>query len=837
MSSIFRDPAEPNEGSFHPQETGTLRVELPHWAAQVRIYDNRYQPVAGVGASRHRNPSGVYETATTLPPGIYEVETTLEGKTERELTAVRSRETTLIGQARWRKLTLVSAAPLAGTADAQAEHTTPAEEWSRQTTWKASPGGDSRLFLFVRTTEPARYRSFANGLSLLDAAGRLLTDFSGGIEKDAKKGWMAFNADLPAGFYILRRGTRGARVRFQPVYLCAGWETQVFLAARDKPSLRTLTLNMARRNAGFDSGNETVLAAEVVLDSLRRSGSSLEIVTSEQMATLLNKKPENPWLGMLAAWVLLAAQEETSVERATDSGQKVPVLLREVRKFLTLESNHLGDHPDVRALSLREEEAAPQPFWYPPLLRVGLKRVHRHATRFAETIPVDSLTDCVLDSLLANSPWTAWRSLDRPPQLEQNDPVSSRGRHLFTPHKAPLPPASAYPTQPADFLPGTSPKAPLFRLTPGPEAGASAQDFQSDAPAAPNPAALHDVPLLQLAQTLTQSGNLHSLPEEVILPAQSVTKQLLGVEPKAISAASGLPLARTERGLERLRRSWEQTSELSVGGVSTEAVFTPSERIILEYALQNSGKPDRDRPPPVDRSPENDPATPFETAGYPSLTIEDCVTRLYAESNRLKAEARDVYQVKQLQNRLQKVADNLLESADFIVITDPQGRIQYGNGAFILLLSPSGNESIPAQEAVNAKAHADRIIQENLWHWEGIFAPATVGHRTISRTTARLASPDWDLWRTAFKPESGAVATAYFNVLRRKDAPLLAPGILNEIEPLLPNLTLFTSFFAHAPAQSRGEYAQQLESLAQQLEEIFRRYLAEATADGEARNN
>src|SRR5262249_30989697 len=162
-------------------------------------------------------------------------------------------------------------------------HMDPAEEWSRRITWPKAPGGDSRLFLFVRTVEPKRYPAFADGLFLLDADGRLITDFTEGVRKSAKDGWLAFNAHLPAGCYILLRRRRGVRMRNQLLYLCADWETQVFVTApRGRPSLRTITLNMANRGAGFRPDDETAVAAQAIFDSLRHVEGDGVITSSEK---------------------------------------------------------------------------------------------------------------------------------------------------------------------------------------------------------------------------------------------------------------------------------------------------------------------------------------------------------------------------------------------------------------------------------------------------------------------------------------------------------------------------------------------------------------------------
>ena len=97
--------------------------------------------------------------------------------------------------------------------------------------------------------------------------------------------------------------------------------------------------------------------------------------------------------------------------RAAPSAANVEASLSRVLAALA----PLRDHPDVAALLLAPDQPAPAPFWSPPMLRVSLRRVNEHATRYAETVPDGSLTDLVLDDVLVNSPWTAWHTLAHAP--------------------------------------------------------------------------------------------------------------------------------------------------------------------------------------------------------------------------------------------------------------------------------------------------------------------------------------------------------------------------------------------------------------------------------------
>jgi PAS domain-containing protein len=809
MSFMSRPPDDVTER----RPTGSLSVGVPHWAAQVRIYDDRFRLVDGAVVQESRQAPGRYQAAAELSPGIYEVEVTLAGQSQRQLVAVYPGQTVQINQDAW-KLELSSAAPLADTVTTREWHMEPAETWSRQVTWPEAPGGDSRLFLFVRTAEPERYPRFANGLFLLDADGRLITDLAEGVRKSPEDGWLAFNADLPAGYYILRRGRSGVRVRYQPLYLCAGWETQVFVAApRGRPALRTLTLNMAPLGAGFRSDNETTVVAEALFDSLRRVEGDAVITFSEKLSTLLTSTYTDPWLSILAAYALLRSRAGPRRESPPNAARNEADLLPRVLESLSV----VEAHPDARAARLRDDEPAAAPFWHPPLLRVGLARVRRHATRYAETVPLNSLTDCVLDNLVTNSPWTAWRRLDRLPRPARAALTTERVGPQMLAHQAPdLADASSYT---AAFVEAAPPNAPVYRLAIGPEIGDATAAEEPPALAAPATiSTLLEAPVLQKAQALTETGDPTTLPETATLdPARNLSELLEGVEPKAVSADSGVPLARTTESLEQLRRLSAEAPPSAPD--QPTPVLTAAEQAILEYALKKTA-----------------PAVPGEAAlpsdaapgAEPSVTIEKYVATLRTEADRLllrpddeqwKAAGGDPATARALGMRLRRVADELLRHADFIVLIDPDGRLLYGNGAFVQLTSPTDdlNDDLGDQRQRRRGAR-----QQQRRMWEAALVGTSPGHSTLTAPIPNPISKQWELSRTVIKDDVDGRPRADLVVFRSKDVPPLDPAAFDRINTLLSELTQCASFFAYGSTEHRTEYVQRLESLIVELEQLAR---------------
>lgn len=815
---------------------GTLIVELPHWTAEIEIR-NQFQMIPYVGPVKQGSEPGLYVSETKLPPGIYQAEVTLEGKSEQQLIPVVPNQTNTISRHTWKGLKPTSAAPLSGAATTDMIYTQAARKWSLKATWEAgAKSGESGLFLFMSATDREEHKKFAASLLLLDGEGNLVTDFAGdAVEKDYEAGWLAFNANLKPGYYVLRRG-RHYRVRHQSVFLCRGWQTQVFLKTRRRPSLRLMTLNMARPGYGFVPEDETTVAAEAVLDIMRYGRKSNQFLKSEKMSALLRGKFQNPWLGILAAYALNAPGRDSRNEQAHDNSpgiyptgsrgkehEEIEALFGEVMNFLSAE---ISDHPDVRALRLKSEAEAER-FPHPPLLRVGLKLVQRHAMNFTETIPLNSLTDLVLDNLLLNSPWTAWREL----VAAASDPSfsspftedallaattkSGRVRHR--------PPSIKQGVSAQALLQSETARAPVFSLSPDDDEATDAaqRTFAAETNAqATSAVALYEVALIQEAQKLTQSVDADSSKERHGLDFKKLLNDLLAsVKPKDISDLSGMPLSRTTEGLERLRRCGDIAPTLDGTGDIPEELFTPEAQEVFRYALRHSAQQrnDEDQYQQLSvESPASD-APPLDLApAATSVTIEDIVLKLRAEANRLVEVEGDKSQAQELANCLRSVSDKLLRQADFIVLTSSQGSMLRGNGAFLALISPAASDSSGDGDDSEGK----KIRRKNYRAWESLLAGAPTGRTVTAAPVPNSISADWELRRIAIEDNLRKTTQAYLNLLRCRNSPRLAESTLLALDAVMPELALEASFFAHGDAKRRKAYAESLVALARKLEDI-----------------
>lgn len=824
---------------------GTLTVEVPHWSAEIRIFNNLFQSVVSfIDIKESQLSTGTYEAKVELPEGIYKVEVTLEGKSESQLVAIQLNQACSILKDSWKTLAFVSAAPLAGSATTHERHMKPAVEWSRKTTWKQAPGGSSRLFLFVRTSQPRTYKSFADGLRLLNAKEQSVTDFSDSTVKNAADGWMAFCADLPPGFYILRRGRMGVRVRQQPLYLCAGWETQVFLEGQTRPSLRTMTMNMARKGEGFKPDDEATIATEAVLDSMRYSTGNKQLVTREKLTSLLKGKFENPWLGILACYALRLQQTE---EGETSDENKS--LLDHVLSFLDV----ISDHPDVKALRLKFDQPAAAAFPHPPLMRHGMAMVHRHSLSFRKTIPLYSLTDRVMPNLVANSPWTAWRHLaDRDRLAGKVEPAvdTSNEKWIRSLTENALSNATA-------ILQSTFPKAPVVQLaqllkqTMGGDKPSKAVTRKAITMALQSFA---DSPLLDILQTMMRTTDLDSLPSTVPLKNAGSLKGLLNsVKAEDISKSLSLSLAHAEQGLESLRQAISSDAEATKGR-GRKPKLTADEQAVLEYIVVETAKEktvaqresvpepsglESIKPAELGTASVSDKAgDPAETADEPiavhpapsaSVTIEDCVSTMRSEAARIAitptgatANQATDSAAKDLSDRLLRVSERLFERSAFTITMNSHARIISANRAFIHLLDAADDSATEKLRARQQKS----IIKA----WEKALARAPVGDSALGNPVTGSTPAVFNIRKVVVENESPQSSKAYLITMRVKGAASVTQAKLQQVNELLPTLSLHSSFFAYDSEAERAENLATLEQIIQRLEGLFNDGVSAAAA-------
>jgi len=193
------------------------------------------------------------------------------------------------------------------------------------------------------------------------------------------------------------------------VYAAKGWHTQVFLTQRSHlkriaatsgkvqeelfrlPDLSGAAVLVSKEKY-FRADDPNARLAELA----RLNLSGRRQVLAGKLREMLDKKFEQPMLGIYAAHLLL-------LEKELDSAL-FEMVINNLRMLL-------GDsHPDVEALSLATNEGGTSHvFTTPPMLRAGWLLVVRATARRAALVPLGSLSAQVADCILGNEPWLTWQ--------------------------------------------------------------------------------------------------------------------------------------------------------------------------------------------------------------------------------------------------------------------------------------------------------------------------------------------------------------------------------------------------------------------------------------------
>jgi hypothetical protein len=364
--------------------------------------------VAGLGASEDAaitvldghdrvKGTGFGHVALDLPPGLYAVQVERAGIRSEEVYRHAGKTELRVGEPK-----RFSAVPVSDTVTSHEYYQGPAAHWSRTTTTAplaAAPDGAGSLFVFLRapSAEAATQLAYI-GLSIVDDSGRDLASLGQGTAvSDERTGWLAFNAEAPAGEYALRY--RPSDIYHPPardmaIGVFSGWQTQVFMTLADGPSFPSASVLMGH---GFDPDDRVAQAVDAALAGLQNR---TDLLLREQRRLLLYGKFDNPMLGLVGAHVLLQARDvdRRQIETVLDNlgwllGQDAP----DVRALRLRASRRLGDPVDTR------------PFERPPMLRAGLEAILEAAADTPELVPRGGLMAHVAVERFVDSPWSTWR--------------------------------------------------------------------------------------------------------------------------------------------------------------------------------------------------------------------------------------------------------------------------------------------------------------------------------------------------------------------------------------------------------------------------------------------
>ncbi|HEX8232604.1 MAG TPA: hypothetical protein VF559_04565 [Caulobacteraceae bacterium] len=770
--------------AFGLHEEGRLVIEPPHWTAVVELKDNDL-----VSRSQalivERRLFGQSRLQAVLPPGLYQIQATLSGISEAVWVAVESGSETLVSKAAWNLLKIQCSLPSVDAGTSRALSQAARKESRRPPSGTVGAGG-AQLFIFFEPEQ--RLQGQLRALSLRNADGSDIAAFAEAAARSDNAGYASIHLALDPGDYVLRETPGPDRpARNQALHLSAGWQGQVFLDDRADALLQSWMFNISDPKEGFRPGSDETIAAAALLTALGQDNPAPLLGGNHRIVRLLRRRHSEPWLGLVAAYCLAQIDADQAMDTAEPVAEAVPAerpitmasLLGELRR-------QLGDHPDVLALT----SGNVHPVNAPPMLRAGLRRLQRRASRHAGTFAAGSLTDRISDFLLGDTPWTSWRDLDEATFGE-------------------LTAAPAWETSAntAVLQQSFSAKAPIFPLNP-PSTSARLDAAQAVSEAGLVGAAVRV--LNRPDHDARAVGALTPMADE----GESIRSILADLSPARVSRMTGAPISRVTADLQRLRSALGDAGE-SVTARSSGDVLSQS---VVAAVMQIAGSADpmaptatfgATQPPQADVPPADAFATERTTR-----SIEEHAQDLLNQVDHLQSVIKDEKAspasretAGRLSGRLKSLAERLLERADLVAVSDPQHRLLYANGALQTLMASTAT-SLP----IDTREDLDAALKDSR---------AAIGRFVQVHGRAVGSVQDVTHWRAATtvvqEVGTGAVK-GYVHLLNQEGTALPGVEVLAKIGQAAPKLALQTGLFAHGSADARERYGDALTRLVDDLE-------------------
>lgn len=758
-----------------PGARARLRVEVPHWLASVSLLDNDLQPVS-IEERIAQLPGDPFagRLDLALAPGAYQVEVTLDGKTQTKWVLAEAGVTAELPAETWTELKIDTAIPMPAGAPALRADDRLTRFASQATRRRAT--SEARLSLFGTAIVPcsadvareeqsapclleaAAPRDFDFDVAILDAKGQVVVDLGESSTRRyiaARQVWRCA-LDLDPGPYRLRARVPSSRTspagpvrhRVHPLFLCPGLEHHLFFRCDGPPDLTTLSMHITPLGQTYDPARPEAVVADGVLTALSAGHAQRLLLGSDTLIQMLRGEVANPWLGVLAAYGLMAGPVDDAIQAQID----------EIAVYL--ERGPLRDHPDAQILMLGDS-AASRSLAFPPMLLPALRHLQRLAVDRAGLIDPGSPLEQLPSRLVADTAWTAW--------FEEQPPIDSR-----QPAADHEPPGSALPPPILAFVTAFPDSAPVFPLT------------QVD-PLSPDEAIRQNATLADHASIIEAAS--HALEDVRQTGSSDIAvsldfasgRSLLDLSPEEVSRLTGMPLDLVVKDLELLRTTQTVTADPAA-----------LERPLQLLAAAIVGKQAKASMQRLDDQESSTPPSPIETQ----------VRRLTDEIERLRRikEAVDDERAKDIAtvaDRLQTCADSLVKRAHLVILADDQGRLRYGNALLRdrLTIREEGAAAVLARMAsVFASQDHDLVVVD-----AARLSPTSPEGRT---------GADIEIRRSILSSGGQRIGAIY--LLRDLTYPELGWAAARQIDAMVPLITLSASMLEFAEPDKQAGHLSEL---------------------------
>lgn len=383
------------------------QAEIP--TVEVTILDSRLQSIhCDVGEVDVSLPPGTYLLQYKMGSSVTEVPVVLRPGVERVTVPPPA-------------LSTRTPAPVAGSPACDRYGPFPRDR-SREVHERHGQGG--QLFIFIRRASkdlvlPASAESLFD-VHVLDANMNVVIDMARSGRRSDDGTSIACNVDLTPGTYLLRYTSGASETLEQTVVVSPGWQTLIFASSRRfgldlpqlSPNFPEAAVFVVPQGDGFDPSDRNLVRSEsarLALAGSCRVGPAVRLrdvatqasqirasVPKAQVDEALRSKFRSPMLGLYGAHLLL-------LNPAPDWA-----VLRDIVAIL---KSLVGNHPDVVALTLRQElnDATEDGFYeLPPMLRNSWTLVIGDSTARPALVRADAYAARVAKRLWGSAVWLVW---------------------------------------------------------------------------------------------------------------------------------------------------------------------------------------------------------------------------------------------------------------------------------------------------------------------------------------------------------------------------------------------------------------------------------------------
>ena len=401
----LRQP-QPTESNL--AEKHQLVIRRPDPDLSIELYDAYDTLLAGPRRWIQSDLEGIIDTSDVeqielnLPRGLYVVRGMLGDQRQETIIKLTSR-TKIDAPVPVRK----TAAAYQGADSSHEYYSYTAEEYSRRATtsrFAESGAADASLYLFFRAWDRETYATSARTLEI--ASQRWFLQSPDGVwlklsdqAEFHSDGWLALHAPARAGNYVLhdlddpRRSTQ--------IELFPQWQTQLFMSFERRLRYDTLRIFLSPMARGFEADDAWARAVDLGLSVLLRGQGA---IPADARRLLLDRKFENPMLGIVVAWLLL---QESTVPND---------LMEEVLVNLDRLIPNAADVDALRAVyasRFRPGDFKLEPIRGVPMLLQAARELIRLSTTQVGLLSPDNRLHRINGRFYADSAFTTWQPMDQ----------------------------------------------------------------------------------------------------------------------------------------------------------------------------------------------------------------------------------------------------------------------------------------------------------------------------------------------------------------------------------------------------------------------------------------